>query len=110
MEKLRPRSNQEQIQDLITKARDWRKSFERFVTGQNDEFLLTDFREDIERQMFPHLKTITKNDDEFMFCGSQIWNETVILELFIRMKYLERQIFLAVNRRKIKKSFWRWFI
>jgi hypothetical protein len=103
---LKPRTKNEQINDLFIMAVRWRRDLSRYVTGDEDDYLAEDLEESIETQMWPHLRAITKDDDEFQKCGAPIWDQTTILRLYIRQRKLERII--ETSGRKAMWNFWRW--
>ena len=70
----------------------WRQWEEKQITGYNDAFLLQELEEKIEQWVFPRLKAITHDDNEFYKYGSIIWDNITILELEIRKANYIRKI------------------
>lgn len=90
-----------EIQDLIRMAGRWREWEESQITGENDDFLLRELEEKIERWLFPHLKLITKDDNEFYRYGAEILDNVHILALEIKKAGLEKLI-----RENRKPAWW----
>jgi hypothetical protein len=77
---------------LLTIARRWRKWAESQLTGENDDFLRQELEEDYERMLLPHLRQITKDDNEYFYWGSKVQDNITILTLEIEKAKLERAI------------------
>ena len=61
----------------------WYRWEERQITGNNDEFLVRELEEKIEDWLFPRLRAITIDDNEFRKYGSIIWDNVTKLELAV---------------------------
>ena len=85
-------NNRNEIQDLLKMADRWRRGQEKQLTGENDGFLVKELEEQYEEWMLPHLKGITKDDNEYNWWGSEIWNNVTILQLEVKVAALEQAI------------------
>ena len=94
-----------EIQDLIAMAARWREWEEKQITGENDDFLLAELAGKIDKWMFPRLRAITVDDNEYFKYGSEIWDNVTILTLAIRQAALEKLIRENLKPRRV--SLWR---
>lgn len=68
-------------------ARRWREWEERQITGQHDEFLISELEEKIEEWMLPWLRALTQDDNEFNRHAAEIWDEVFLLRMAIQGRW-----------------------
>lgn len=101
---MKPRTLEQEINDLICIARRWRKAAELELTGENDEFLRLELEEKYDEWLYPWLKCLTKDDNEFRRHGIHVEDNLTILTLEIRKAALEKLI-----RENYKPKWWEKF-
>ena len=91
----------EEIRILICKAHDWRLWEERQITGENDDFLLQEFKEHLEEWgLLYRIWTLTETDNEYLKYADMVWEEVTALELAIRRE----QTWWKKGKRKILRG------